>query len=68
MEELGTEASILRLAYMAENESKRLVEKRLKAMKRMIAEQWAEMGNPYELIIETEVFWRTGAPPERSSK
>ncbi|MCK5887690.1 MAG: hypothetical protein KAG70_14485, partial [Alcanivorax sp.] len=68
MEELGTDPSILRLAYMAENESKRLVEKRLKAMKRMIAEQWAEMGNPYELTIETEVFWRTGAPPERSSK
>lgn len=68
MEELETDPSILRLAYMAENESKSLVEKRLKAMKRMIAKHWAEMGNPYELIIETEVFWRTGAPPERSSK
>ncbi|MDX1804478.1 MAG: DUF11 domain-containing protein, partial [Alcanivorax sp.] len=68
MKKLKEKPSVLRLAYMAETETQGLVDKRLKAMKRMIAEQWAKMGNPYELTIETEVFWRTGAPPQRSSK
>jgi uncharacterized repeat protein (TIGR01451 family)/fimbrial isopeptide formation D2 family protein len=57
--------SVLRVAYMAEAEDAALVEARVKAVKREIAKRWAAAGNPYELTIETEVFWRTGAPPVR---
>lgn len=68
MEQLVEEQSILRIAYMAETEAEGLVDDRLKAMKKQIARQWAELGNPYELVIETEVFWRTGAPLKGGSK
>lgn len=68
MEQLVEKQSILRIAYMAENEDEGLVDDRLKAMKKQIARQWAELGNPYELVIETEVFWRTGAPLKGGSK
>jgi large repetitive protein len=68
MQELERGAAILRLAYMAETENRGLVDQRLRAIKRLVSEQWAEMGNPYELTIETEVFWRTGAPPARRSR
>ncbi|MGB1465493.1 MAG: isopeptide-forming domain-containing fimbrial protein [Alcanivorax nanhaiticus] len=68
MEQLVEEQSILRIAYMAETEDEGLVEDRLKAIKKQIARKWTELGNPYELVIETEVFWRTGAPPKGGSK
>ncbi|MCK0154167.1 isopeptide-forming domain-containing fimbrial protein [Alcanivorax sp. S6407] len=68
MEQLVEKQSILRIAYMAETEDEGLVDDRLKAMKKRIARQWAELGNPYELVIETEVFWRTGAPLKGGSK
>ena len=68
MEQLVEEQSILRVAYMAETEDEGLVDDRLKAMKKQIARKWAELGNPYELVIETEVFWRTGAPLKGGSK
>lgn len=64
LETLKQGPSVLRLAYLAETEDKALVERRLKAVKAEVARRWAEAGNPYELTIETEVFWRTGAPPE----
>ncbi len=63
--ELVRAPSILRLGYMAENERPALVEQRLDAIKQEVRERWRQQGNPYELIIETEVFWRTGSPPSR---
>jgi uncharacterized repeat protein (TIGR01451 family) len=66
--ELMKAPSSLRLAYMAEVEDEKLVEARLKAMKQEIANRWAQQKGPYELVIETEVFWRTGAPPSRSAR
>jgi large repetitive protein len=65
LKELETAPSILRLAYMAENEPADLVERRLQAIREKIRQLWIEADNPYELVIETEVFWRTGAPPAR---
>jgi len=67
MGELKKAPSILRLAYMAEVEDEKLVEARLKALKQEIAARWSQQNGPYELLIETEVFWRTGAPPSRSA-
>jgi large repetitive protein len=60
--ELKKATSVLRLSYLAENESESLVKQRLEALKREIATTWKSEGGPYDLSIETEVFWRTGAP------
>ena len=68
MEQLEAGPSLLRLAYMAETESPALVKQRLKAMKKRIADKWEERESPYELVIETEVFWRTGAPLTQGGK
>ncbi|HEY0720737.1 MAG TPA: isopeptide-forming domain-containing fimbrial protein [Gammaproteobacteria bacterium] len=67
MGELKKGRSILRLAYMAEVEEESLVEARLETMKQEIMRQWSQQNGGYELTIETEVFWRTGAPPSRSA-
>ncbi len=67
MGELKKGPSMLRLAYMAEIEDEKLVEARLKMMKQELEHQWAQQNGAYELVIETEVFWRTGAPPGRSA-
>jgi uncharacterized repeat protein (TIGR01451 family)/fimbrial isopeptide formation D2 family protein len=57
--------SVLRLSYLADAEDEGLVKARLEMVKQEIVRQWQlEKGN-YELTIETEVFWRTGAPPEK---
>jgi uncharacterized repeat protein (TIGR01451 family)/fimbrial isopeptide formation D2 family protein len=57
--------AVLRLAYLAEAEDEALVQRRVKAIRQLLAAEWARAGQPYELAIETEVFWRTGAPPAR---
>jgi uncharacterized repeat protein (TIGR01451 family)/fimbrial isopeptide formation D2 family protein len=67
MGELKKGPSTLRLAYMAEVEDEKLVEARLKMLKQAFSTLWAQQNAPYELVIETEVFWRTGAPPSRSA-
>lgn len=63
LEKLSEAPSVLRLSYLAENEDPALVERRLQAMKVRIADEWANNYGDYELTIETEVFWRRGAPP-----
>jgi large repetitive protein len=55
--------SVLRLSYLADVESQGLVNRRLKALKAEIARRWEQTGSDYRLTIETEVFWRRGAPP-----
>ncbi|WP_224983594.1 isopeptide-forming domain-containing fimbrial protein [Geomonas agri] len=60
LKELRKAPAVLRLSYLAEVESKALVEQRLKALKTEISGKW---GDGYPLTIETEVFWRRGAPP-----
>jgi hypothetical protein len=63
LEKLQQAPSVLRLSYLAENENPALGEARLQAIKAQIAEDWAELNCCYQLSIETEVFWRRGAPP-----
>ncbi|WP_159435992.1 isopeptide-forming domain-containing fimbrial protein [Microbulbifer donghaiensis] len=65
LEKLSEAPSVLRLAYLAENEEPGLVDERLDHIKAQIAEQWAEQYGDYELTIETEIFWRRGAPPSK---
>jgi uncharacterized repeat protein (TIGR01451 family)/fimbrial isopeptide formation D2 family protein len=60
--ELKKATSVLRLSYLAEIESESLVKQRLETLKREIATTWKREGGSYDLTIETEVFWRTGAP------
>lgn len=64
IEQLRKGPSILRLAYLADVEKQSLVEKRLKALKKLISEHW-EPVNTYQLTIESETFWRLGGPAEK---
>ena len=57
--------SVLRLSYLADIESEKLVKKRLRTLKNEIGKLWARSGSGYQLTIETEVFWRRGSPPQR---
>ncbi len=65
LERLQEAPSLLRLSYLAENENPALVQARLETIKARIAEDWAALDCCYPLNIETEVFWRRGAPPAR---
>ncbi|WP_226702045.1 DUF11 domain-containing protein [Microbulbifer elongatus] len=65
LERLQEAPSVLRLSYLAENEDPALVDARLETIKARIAEDWAALDCCYPLNIETEIFWRRGAPPER---
>jgi len=60
--ELKKAPSILRLSYLADIEREGLVHKRLRALKKEISGLWKKSGGGYRLLIETEVFWRRGAP------
>ena len=63
--ELAKDPSVLRLSYMAEIEDEDLVDDRVAAVKKAISRRWEELNCCYKLMIETEVFWRTGGPPNR---
>jgi len=60
--ELAKDPSLLRLSYLAENESESEVNDRLDAVKEEIENRWEELNCCYQLMIETEVFWRKGGP------
>ncbi len=60
---LQESSSLLRLSYLADIESERLVNRRIKALKSAIVKGWSREGNKYNLTIESEVFWRRGSPP-----
>ena len=62
LKELKKANSVLRLSYLAEVEGESLVKQRLESLKREIATTWKREGGHYDLTMETEVFWRTGAP------
>ncbi|WP_444933686.1 isopeptide-forming domain-containing fimbrial protein [Microbulbifer sp. JTAC008] len=63
LEKLSEAPSVLRLAYLGENEDPDLVDERLQAIKDQVAQDWESREGDYDLTIETEVFWRRGAPP-----
>jgi hypothetical protein len=54
------------LSYVADVEDESLVDGRLDVLKTEIMNAWQELDCCYELVIEPEVFWRLGAPPEVS--
>ncbi|VAW58745.1 Conserved repeat domain protein, partial [hydrothermal vent metagenome] len=60
--ELAKDPSLLRLSYLADNESESLVNERIQAVEDIIQERWEELDCCYQLAIETEVFWRKGGP------
>jgi hypothetical protein len=62
LEELKKRPSVLRLSYLVDVERKGLVQQRLEALKKEIIKQWKQSGSGYRLDIETEIFWRRGAP------
>jgi hypothetical protein len=67
LEELRKSPSIVRISYLADVEEPALVKMRLDAIKHEVAERWAALNCCYRLTIETEVYWRRGGPPERST-
>ncbi|HKD79518.1 MAG TPA: SdrD B-like domain-containing protein [Candidatus Angelobacter sp.] len=64
--ELRKAPSVLRLSYVADTEDAALVERRMQAVKRQLTEAWDTEKDSYVLTIEPEVFWRRGAPPQKS--
>ena len=62
LKELKKAPSVLRLSYLADIEPKSLVNERLNALKKTIARQWKKSKDGYPLAIETEIYWRRGAP------
>ena len=65
LEELKKAPSVLRLSYLADIEREGLVRKRLRVLKKIITRQWNRSDGAYRLTVETEVFWRRGAPVAR---
>jgi uncharacterized repeat protein (TIGR01451 family) len=64
LDELEKKVAILRLSYLADLEDAKLVDERLEAVKKQILDAW-EQRDAYPLTIETEIFWRGGAPAAR---
>ena len=62
LEELKKAPSVLRLSYLADVEPKGLVNRRLATLKKEITRQWERSEGVYRLSVETEIFWRRGAP------
>ena len=67
IEELNKSASLLRLSYLAEKETEGLVKDRLNLVKSEISKKWKKQKGNYDLTIETEVFWRSGSPADKST-
>ncbi|MDH3547177.1 MAG: hypothetical protein OEN22_08765, partial [Gammaproteobacteria bacterium] len=65
LDELRNAPAVLRLSYVADVESEALVEQRLDAIKDQIMTAWEDLNCCYELVIEPEIFWRLGAPPDK---
>jgi len=65
VQELQKGPAVLRLSYVADVESEALVERRLASIKDQIMTAWIKLNCCYELVIEPEVYWRLGAPPDR---
>jgi uncharacterized repeat protein (TIGR01451 family) len=62
LEELKKAPSVLRLSYLGDVERKGLVKERLEALKKEITKLWKQSDGGYRLDIETEIYWRRGAP------
>jgi hypothetical protein len=47
-------------------EDESLVNRRVSSLKDSIMAAWTDLNCCYDLVIETEVFWRLGGPPPKS--
>jgi|GEM_PF-782831 len=65
--ELAKDPSLLRLSYLADNETESQVNERLDSVKEEIQKRWEALNCCYQLMIETEVFWRKGGPVDRGA-
>jgi hypothetical protein len=65
LRELATAPATLRLSYVADVEDESLVEQRLAALKTEILTAWEEKNCCYQLVVEEEIFWRLGSPPDQ---
>ena len=63
--ELRKAPSVLRLSYLGDVEDEALVMRRLTALKQTLANLWKAENRGYPLTIETEIYWRRGAPPPK---
>jgi hypothetical protein len=63
LEELRKAPSVLRLSYVADVEDEALVNRRLERLKTNISTRWSDLDCCYELVVESEIFWRLGGPP-----
>jgi hypothetical protein len=63
MNELKKGPAILRLSYVADVEEEALVDARLAAIEKLVESEWRGI-DAYKLVIEPEIFWRRGSPPE----
>jgi uncharacterized repeat protein (TIGR01451 family)/fimbrial isopeptide formation D2 family protein len=66
VEELAKGEAILRLSYLADVEDPAIVDERIAVVKKMIGDAWQAKGGA-PIAIETEVYWRRGAPPAGST-
>ena len=62
LEELQKKPSILRLSYLADNETESAVDDRLDRINDIVSNRWQQLNCCYKLTIEKEVFWRKGRP------
>ena len=67
LEELQKGPAVLRLSYLADVEDPQLVEQRRGDYVNRL-ERVGELHCCYQLVVEHEVFWRTGKPPEDSRR
>ena len=65
--ELAKDPSVLRLSYLADVDDPGLVDDRIEAVKDEIRQRWKDLNCCYKLMIESEVFWRTGGPPDKGA-
>jgi large repetitive protein len=68
LEELQKGPAVLRLSYLADVEDPQLVEQRVEAMTQLVSSAWGDLHPAYKLVVEHEVFWRTGEPPSEDSR
>jgi len=64
VDELAKAPATLRLSYIADLETRDLVERRLAAVEETIGDAWKERSDEV-LPMEREVFWRRGGPASR---
>jgi uncharacterized repeat protein (TIGR01451 family) len=68
LDELRRAPAVLHLTYLADLEEPRLVDQRVRAIKKELMSLWAQQSGGYHLVIEHEVFWRRGAPPDANER